>query len=276
MKAAVTSFIRKKKNASRITMLTAYDFPCAMIADECGVDVVLVGDSVGTNVLGYPDIRKVTMEDMRHHVAAVARGVKHAFIIGDMPYRSFLKPSLAIKNAKTLIKAGAHGVKVEGGSEMADTVRFMIKNGILVCGHIGFMPQSGKKPGVVGKTLDQAQRLIESALCLEKAGAFMIVLELIPSRLAGVITKLLHIPTIGIGAGPYCDGQVQVLHDILGLSDRIFRHAKAFGQARKDFAKSISRYILEVKRGSFPADSNAADLADEVFEQVQQLLRKRA
>jgi 3-methyl-2-oxobutanoate hydroxymethyltransferase len=234
---------------------------------------VLVGDSLGTTVLGYDDSTMVTMDDMIHHTRAVVRGAPHSFVCVDLPYGAIATPDIATTNARKLSDAGAGAVKMEGGSEITDQVSSVTQKGIAVCAHIGFLPQTGGKPRVVGKTLGEAKGLVESALALEEAGAFMIVLELIPEELAGEITRLLSIPTIGIGAGRFCSGQVQVFHDMLGLSQRIFRHVKDYAGGRQIFAKAVSQYVGDVRSGSFPAESNASPMPEDVLAQVKEWLK---
>jgi 3-methyl-2-oxobutanoate hydroxymethyltransferase len=275
MKKKALDFILQKKCRKSITILTAYDFPAAELLKECGVDILLVGDSLGTNVLGYNSPTQVTMEDMLHHLKAVVRGAPGAFILADMPFGAVRTDELAFTNALRFIKAGADGVKMEGGNEIVPQVRFVVQRGIPVCAHIGFMPQTGGKPGVVGKILSEAKMLIDSALALEEAGAFMIVLELIPEKLAAEITRLVGIPTIGIGAGRFCDGQVQVFHDMLGLSPRIFRHVKDYAGGRRVFAQAIAQYIADVRSGEFPAPSNASSMPEDVFAQVKEWIKNR-
>ena len=271
MKITKSDLENYKPSLRKITMVTSYDSPCAKIADECGIDVVLVGDSVGTNVLGYAEISQVTMEDMLHHVRAVASGVRRAFILADLPAEAIASPDEALNNAKRLLENGADGVKIEGGAEVSDRIGRMAQQGIAVCAHIGYTPQKmGSKAVVQGKDLKQAQELIDSALALEKAGAFMIVLELITEELSGEISRLLKIPTIGIGAGPLCDGQVQVIHDISGLSPRVFKHAKAYGNVKQEFAKAISHYAQEVREGVFPTEKNAFSLGPEVLKEIKE------
>ena len=260
-----------KRAKKKTTMITAYDYPTASCADECGIDVVLVGDSVGTNVLGYDDVFQVTMDDMIHHVRAVARGVRHAFILADMPYQSFQTNQEAYANARRLIENNAHGVKIEGECDILDRVKFLTMKNIPVCAHIGYTPQTkGKKPAIQGKDALRAQELIQSALKLEQAGAFMIVLELIVGQLAGEITRLLRIPTIGIGSGPLCDGQVLVIHDMIGMTERTFKHVKTFGNAREELKKSLRQYAQEVGDGTFPAESNTSYMPQDVFDQVKE------
>jgi 3-methyl-2-oxobutanoate hydroxymethyltransferase len=266
-----------KRAMKKTTMITAYDFPTASCADECGIDIVLVGDSVGTNVLGYDDVFQVTMDDMIHHVRAVARGIRQAFILADMPYQSFQTCEAAYTNARRLIDNNANGVKIEGELEVASKVAFLVKNNISVCAHIGYTPQTkGKKPTVQGKDTLRAQELIKSALALEGAGACMIVLELITGQLAGEITRLLHIPTIGIGSGPLCDGQVLVMHDMIGMSARTFKHVKTFGNAREELKKSLQQYAEEVRDGTFPAESNTSSMPSPVFDEVKEWIAQGA
>jgi 3-methyl-2-oxobutanoate hydroxymethyltransferase len=275
MKITASDFLKRKISARPITMLTAYDCPSARILDECGVDAVLVGDSVGTAVLGYDTISRVTMDDMVRHIAAVKRGSRHAFIIGDMPYRSYATPALALENARRFVKSGAEAVKMEGGVKIISQVELLRKKGIPVCGHIGYLPQSGARPGVVGKTLGEAIRLINDAIALQDAGAFMIVLELVPVELARHITGLLRIPTIGIGAGPFCDGQVQVWHDILGLSPRTFKHSKVFARGNEIFSNAVSQYVREVRKRSFPTRANASELDDDIANEISKWIKKK-
>jgi 3-methyl-2-oxobutanoate hydroxymethyltransferase len=275
MKITASDFLKRKLSAQPITMLTAYDCPSARILDECGVDAVLVGDSVGTAVLGYDIITRVTMDDMLHHIAAVKRGIRRAFVIGDMPYRSYATPALALRNACRFVKSGAEAVKMEGGAKIFSQVELLCKKKIPVCGHIGYLPQSGARPGVVGKTLEEAKRLVSDAVALQDAGAFMIVLELVPVQLARYITKLLRIPTIGIGAGPYCDGQVLVWHDMLGLSPASFRHVKTFANGKEIFSKAVGQYVREVRKRSFPTKANAASLDDDITDELNEWMKKK-
>jgi 3-methyl-2-oxobutanoate hydroxymethyltransferase len=275
MKIKATDFARRKQARSAISMITAYDFPGAGLLEDACIDILLVGDSLGTTVLGYDDITMVTLGDMLHHLKAVVRGAPHTFILADMPNGSIDTVEHACENASLFIHAGADGVKMEGGGEILVQARAVAHKGIPVCAHIGFMPQSGGKPGVVGKTFAEAKRLIESALTLEQAGAFMIVLELIPEELAAEITRLLRIPTIGIGAGRSCDGQVQVFHDMLGLSPRTFRHVKDYAGGRQLFMKAVSHYITEVRTGAFPAESNASPMPPDVLAQVREWMKER-
>lgn len=239
-------------------MLTCYDFPTAQIQDEAGVDIIFVGDSVGTNMLGYESEQQVTMEDMLHHLRAVRRGVERAYLLVDLPYHEYETPEQALRNARRLLGAGADGVKLEGGSERAEVVRALANAGIDVCAHIGFTPQTlGSRGRVQGKTLDQSQTLLRSALDLEEAGAQMIVLELVTEGLSALISQRLRIPTIGIGSGPKCDGQVLVVTDVLGISPFTRRLAKRYGRERERVADSIGAFVREVRAHEFPTSENA-------------------
>jgi len=261
LKKITTKFIREKKNSEnvyKISVLTAYDFPTAKLVDECECDIILVGDSLGNVILGYDDTTKVTMEDMLHHTAAVSRGVKRALIVSDMPFLSYhLGEHKAIENAGKLIsQGGANAVKLEGGVEVANIVQAIVNAGIPVMGHIGLTPQSVNQLGgygIQGKTESQANKLIEDAKKLESCGAFAIVLECIPSNLAEKITKAINIPTIGIGAGDKCNGQVLVLHDMLGLcGGYVPSFVKKYANLNDDIKEAVTQYINEVKSGEFP------------------------
>lgn len=270
MKMQVGDLLDKKKRGAKIVMLTCYDYPTAVLENACGVDVLLVGDSVGTNVLGYGDVTEVTMEDMLHHVRAVARGTVRSFLLGDMPFRSFDTVESAQRNAARMVEGGADGIKMEGESEVIEQLQRVASAGIPVCAHIGYTPQTdGERPSVQGKDAERAIELLEIACRLEDAGAAMMVLELIPERLSAEISARLTIPTIGIGAGRFCDGQVQVVQDILGLSPRVFRHAKAYGEASQLFTKVLKSYAEEVRNGAFPEEKNASRLPDEVIDAVK-------
>jgi len=249
--------IRAMKGRERIVSITAYDAPMAKLADEAGVDFILVGDSVGDVVLGYPTTIPVTLEEILHHTRAVRRGVSRALLVADMPFGTY-QPSVevAMESAVALMKAGAEAVKVEGASE---SISHMVKAGIPVMGHVGLTPQSvfafgGHK--VQGKGED-ADVILKAAQYVQEQGAFAVVLELVPAALAARITKCLDIPTIGIGAGVQCDGQIQVLHDVLGLSERVFKHAKPFMDGRGEVQKALKQYTDEVRKGSFPGESNS-------------------
>ncbi|MFN3740860.1 MAG: 3-methyl-2-oxobutanoate hydroxymethyltransferase [Thermodesulfovibrionales bacterium] len=254
---------KKKAEGKKITMLTAYDCAFARIVDEAGIDVILVGDSLGMVVQGKENTLPVTMDEMLYHTAMVSRATKNAMVIGDMPYLSYqISIEEAVRNAGRFIKnAGAHAVKVEGGSEVIPQVKAMVKAEIPVLGHVGLTPQAILRMGgfkVQGRTEEQRKRLIEDSLLLQDAGAFAIVLEAIPMDLAKEITERLSIPTIGIGAGPYCDGQVLVIHDILGLFERFTpRFVKKYANLKEEALKAIRAYKEEVEKGLFPAEEHS-------------------
>jgi len=275
MKVSLEKFIDSKKTNKIISMVTAYDFPAARILNECGVDIVLVGDSLGPVVLGYEQTSQVTMQDMIHHVKAVSRGAGQTFVLADMPFASIDTNESAYDNAKALIDAGADAVKMEGGISIAPMVKFVVDRAIAVCAHIGYMPQTAARPGLVGKTFEEAKQLVEAALALQNAGASMIVLELIPQNLAKEISVLLTIPTIGIGAGVHCNGQVQVFHDMLGLSPRTFKHVKNYGNGNAVFGRAISNYISEVQTNQFPTIANASTMSEDILLQIKDWIHAR-
>jgi len=256
------AFLYARKQAQqKITMLTGYDYPTACLEDEAGIDIILVGDSVGTNVLGYASEREVTMADMVHHLKAVRRGVVQAYLLADMPYQSYATPPVALDNAQTLLAHGAEAVKLEGGIEQVETVRRLTAQGITVCGHIGFTPQTLHQPGrrakVQGRSFSQAVALLESAMALEQAGAKLLVLELIPEPLGKAITACLHIPTIGIGAGRFCDGQVLIIHDLLGLTPFHLKFVKRYQHSRDLTRQAMAQYKRDVEQGLFPSEETA-------------------
>jgi len=269
-KITIHDLAAKKKADKKITMLTAYDFAMASFIDQAGMDMVLVGDSLGMVVLGYDSTVPVTMEEMLHHCKAVRRGVKYAFLVGDMPFMSYnVSREEAIRNAGRFMKeAGCDGVKLEGGLEVVETVRAISQAGIPVMAHIGLTPQTAGKLGgfkVQGKDLASAQNLLDSALALEEAGAFSVVMECIPDKLAGLITKSLKIPTIGIGAGPECDGQVLVTNDLLGLFEKFLpKFVKQYIKLFPTIKEALGQYKSEVEAGTFPAreQSFAMDAKD--------------
>jgi len=265
----LSDFRAMKKQGRKIVMLTAYDYPTAVFEDRAGVDIVLIGDSVGRNILGYASELEVTMEDMLHHVRAVARGVKNGHVMADMPYRSFDTPALAVENARRFLAAGAHSVKIEGEESMAALIKQVVDAGIEVCAHIGYTPQTRGKAAVQGRDFERARELIEAARALDQAGAAMVVFELIPEQLAREITALVSMPTIGIGAGRFCDGQVQVYCDILGLSQRIFKHAKAYDDLGRQYEEIFAAYVADVVAGRFPTSENAAALPEEVAARIR-------
>jgi len=252
-----------KKQGRKITMLTAYDYPLALLEYRAGIDVILVGDSLAMTVLGHANTLPVTMDEMVHHTKAVVRGAKHCLIVGDMPFMSYnTSEREAIINAGRLMKeAGADAVKLEGGVSVKDTVRAIVKGGIPVMAHIGLTPQTISMLGgfkVQGKDAQAAQKIIDDALSLEDAGAFSVVLEAVPAPIAKMVTDRLTIPTIGIGAGVHCDGQVLVVHDMLGLFDRFTpKFAKRYVNLSEQILKAFEVYIEEVMKGAFPTDQHS-------------------
>ncbi|MCT4545313.1 MAG: 3-methyl-2-oxobutanoate hydroxymethyltransferase [Vallitalea sp.] len=272
MKKITTETIRRKKNSDEpITMLTAYDYPTAMILDEAGIDILLVGDSVGMVVLGYEDTTQVTMEDMLHHVKAVTRGSKRSLIVADLPFLSYhLGVHEAVKNAGRLIQEGkANAVKLEGGIEVVDQTKAMVNAGIPVMGHLGLTPQSINQLGgyyIQGKSEEKAKKLIEDAKALEEAGVFAIVLECIPTELAELITKNVNVPTIGIGAGANCDGQVLVTHDILNLySNKSPKFVKEYANIQEIITEATKNYIEDVKSKTFPSSEHVFHIDESVM-----------
>lgn len=275
MTGFVTSDFRKfKLDNKKIAMLTAYDYPSAGICEKEGVDVILVGDSLGMVVLGYDSTTSVTMDEMLHHTKAVRRGAANTYIVGDMPFMSYgYDISESVKNAGRFIQeGGCNAVKLEGGRMIADTVKNIVSLGIPVIGHIGYTPQSANLFGknmVRGKTYEIANDLINDALLLEKSGASAIVLELVPYRLAKVITQILDIPTIGIGSGPGCDGQVLVSNDMFNMYNKFSpRHSKVFSDVRSVMEKGVSEYVNEIKNGSFPKNENSFAIDEEIIERI--------
>jgi 3-methyl-2-oxobutanoate hydroxymethyltransferase len=258
MRITLQDLLRKKREGRKITMLTAYDFPFAKLVDEAGIDAIIVGDSLAMVVQGLDNTLPVTMDEMVYHTKIVSRAAQKSMVIGDMPYLSY-QVSLedAVRNAGRFLKeADAQAVKLEGGREIEDVVRALTRAEIPVMAHIGLTPQALHKMGgfkVQGKTEETAQRLVDDALILEDAGAFSMILEAIPADVAGRITAALTIPTIGIGAGPQCDGQVLVIHDILGLFDRFLpKFAKRYTNLLEEASKAVGQYKDEVEKGVFP------------------------
>ncbi len=271
-KNTILTFRQKKRDHQPITMLTAYDYPTALLVDRAGIDSILVGDSLGMVVLGYENTLPVTMEDMLHHCKAVARGAKSALLIGDMPFMSYqVSPQEALRNAgRFLQEAGMDAVKLEGGRERAETVRAIVDAGIPVMGHIGLTPQSVQQLGgfrAQGRQASPARRLLEDAKILEEAGCFSIVLESIPAKLGQLISERIDIPTIGIGAGAGCDGQVLVLHDLLGLFERFKpRFVKQYANLHEIVLEALSSYKEEVENGSFPQEEHTFGIAEEEWQ----------
>jgi len=252
-----------KKQGKKITMLTAYDYPMALLEDRAGIDIILVGDSLAMTVLGHENTLPVTMDEMLHHTKAVARGAKHCLILGDMPFMSYnTSEREAIHNAGRFMKeAGADAVKLEGGVSVKETVRAIVRGGIPVMGHIGLTPQTISMLGgfkVQGKDAQAAQKIIDDALALQDAGAFSVLLEAVPAPIAKMVTERLTVPTIGIGAGVHCDGQVLVVHDMLGLFDRFTpKFAKKYVNLSEVILKALDAYKEEVIKGEFPTDQHS-------------------
>lgn len=273
-RVTTTELKDKKLKQEKITMLTSYDYSLAGMVDAAGIDMILVGDSLGMVVLGYENTLSVTMDDMIHHTKTVARAAKRAMIVGDMPFLSYhISPQEAVRNAGRFIQeAGAQCVKLEGGTERVDTVKAIVDAQIPVVGHIGLTPQSVNQLGgfrVQGKDLEGAKKLIEDAKAMEAAGCFSIVLECVPSQLAKRITEELTIPTIGIGAGPDCDGQVLVINDMLGMfQGHIPKFVKKFTNLEPLIMEALQEYKREVETGLFPAPEHGFTIKDDVLEKL--------
>ncbi|MFR5264832.1 3-methyl-2-oxobutanoate hydroxymethyltransferase [Clostridium sp.] len=274
MKNTVVTFNQAKEKNERITMLTAYDYSMAKLMDNAGINGLLVGDSLGMVCLGYEDTLSVTMEDIIHHTKAVARGAKNSLIVADMPFMSYQTSVYdAVVNAGRIIKEGhAQAIKLEGGLEVCDKIEAIVKASIPVMGHIGLTPQSVNVFGgfkVQGKNEEAAKRIIEEAIAIEKAGAFAIVLECVPAKLAKIITDKLTIPTIGIGAGVGCDGQILVYQDMLGMySDFKPKFVKQYENIGEKINSALTKYIEEVQDGVFPAEEHSFKIDDEIIEKL--------
>lgn len=272
MKKDITYLHTKKQEKEPITVLTCYDYPTACLQDDAGIDIVFVGDSVGTNILGYKSEMEVTMADMLHHLKAVRRGVKEAYLLVDMPYASAHNEKQAVANANIFLDNGADGVKLEGGVEKVPIIAALTEKDIEVCAHIGHNPQiHGSKASTHGKTAAKAKELIQTASALAEAGTKLIVLEKITEEISHIITEKLHIPTIGIGAGRYCDGQVLVINDVLGLGP-LFKHVRRYQEYEHLTFEAISAYIYDVENGDFPTDENVVHIAADKLARVQKWL----
>ncbi len=274
MKNTVATARQQKKDGDKITMLTAYDYSTAKLMDEAGINMLLVGDSLGMVMLGYEDTLSVTMEDMIHHTAAVARGAKNALVVGDMPFMSYQASVYdAVVNAGRLMKEGrCNAVKLEGGAAVCPQIKAITEASIPVMAHIGLTPQSVNAFGgfkVQGKSEEAARRILEEAKAVEEAGAFAVVLECVPAKLAELITKTVNIPTIGIGAGAGCDGQVLVYQDMLALfSDFKPKFVKHFADVGSVMREGFKAYIEEVKAGTFPAEEHTFKIDDQIIEKL--------
>jgi 3-methyl-2-oxobutanoate hydroxymethyltransferase len=273
-RVALADIARMHADGERIAMLTAYDYATASIVDEAGVPLILVGDSLGEVVLGYDSTARVSMTEMLHHVKAVMRGTKRSLVVADMPFMSYgLSPEESVRNAGSFLsEGGAQAVKIEGGVRSARTIGAIARAGIAVMGHIGWTPQAkqalGGKVRVQGKTSDQARALLADAFAVQEAGAFAIVLELVPEQLATAITERLRIPTIGIGAGPGCSGQVLVINDLLGLGDFAPRHARRYAELRDVIGTAVREYVHDVESGAFPGPAETVRMDDAVLEEA--------
>ncbi|NMC14034.1 MAG: 3-methyl-2-oxobutanoate hydroxymethyltransferase [Chloroflexi bacterium] len=271
-KITTLSLLTKKQQGEPITMLTGYDYPTALALDQAGVDVILVGDSLAMVVLGYENTLSVTMEDMLHHCKAVRRGAQYALLVGDMPFMSYqVSISEAVRNAGRFLKeAGMDAVKLEGGRERLETIRAIVAAGIPVMGHLGLTPQSVNQLGGFrpqGRDAAAAIRLLEDAIWLQQAGCFSIVLESIPAKLAAFVSQSLDIPTIGIGAGAGCDGQVLVTHDMLGLFERFTpRFVKQYVLLQEKMKEAFIAYIQDVKNAAFPTKEHSIEMSDEEWQ----------
>jgi 3-methyl-2-oxobutanoate hydroxymethyltransferase len=274
-KLLVSDLWDMKRQGKKITMITAYSYPQGLIVDEAGIDIILVGDSLGMVELGYRDTVPVTMDEMLMHTKAVTRGVKRAHVVGDMPFMSYnISIEQGVTNAGILYKDGlADSVKLEGGQDMAAVVRAIVKAGIPVFGHIGLTPQTAAMLGgfkVQGKSVDQARRVVDDALALEDAGAFALILEAIPRQLAGIITQKVKIPTVGIGGGLDCDGQVLVLHDMVGLFRRFTpKFVKVYADVYSVQLDAVKRYIADVQGSKFPAEEHTFTMKDDVVAELR-------
>ncbi len=280
MRVTIEQIKEMKQRGEKIPMLTAYDYSTARLIDESGVPLILVGDSLGMVVLGYETTIPVTMEEMLHHTKAVVRGAKRALVVGDMPFMTYhISRDEALRNAARFIQeGGAQAVKLEGGENVAETVRHIVSCGIPVMGHIGLTPQSVHQLGgfkVVGKTVEMATKLLKDAKALEEAGAFAIVLELVPSQLSKLITEEVSIPTIGIGSGKDCDGQVQVISDLLGLyTEFVPKHAKQYAKLGEIIKKAVGQYISEVQTGAFPTPKESYSMDERIISEVREKARR--
>lgn len=274
MRNTVATFKNAKLNNEKVTMLTAYDYSMAKLIDESGINGILVGDSLGMVCLGYEDTLSVTMEDIIHHTKAVSRGTKNSLVVADMPFMSYQASIYdAVVNAGRLIKEGrANAVKLEGGLEICDKIQAIVKASIPVMAHIGLTPQSVNIFGgfkVQGKNEEAAKRLIEEAKAVEKAGAFAVVLECVPDRLSKIITESISIPTIGIGAGVNCDGQILVYQDMLGLfNDFTPKFVKRYCNLSEEIKYAFNEYIEDVKKSNFPEEKHSFKISDEIIEKL--------
>ncbi len=275
MRVTIGQIKEMKQKGEKIAMLTSYDYSTAKIVDEAGIPLILVGDSLGVVMLGYESTIPVTMDEMLHHTKAVVRGTKHALIVGDMPFMTYhVSVEDAMRNAGRFIQeGGCQAVKMEGGVNVAEKVQRVVQCGIPVMGHIGLTPQSINQLSgfkIQGKTPEAAKRLLQDAQALEEAGAFAVVIETVPAQLSALITQKIGIPTIGIGAGAGCDGQVQVINDMLGsFSDFVPKHAKQYVKLTEIIGKAVADYSSEVKSGTFPTEKQSFSMDSEILKELQ-------
>jgi len=275
MRTTINDVREMKEKGEKITMVTAYDYATAKVVDQVGIPLILVGDSLGMVVLGYETPIPVTLDVMLHHTKAVVRGTENALVVGDMPFMTYhVSAEDAMRNAARFIQeAGAQAIKLEGGVTVAEKVRRVVECGIPVMGHIGLTPQSANQLGglkVQAKSVDAAKSLVEDAKALEQAGAFAVVLEAVPARLAAIVTETVGIPTIGIGAGPDCDGQVQVVNDVLGLyGEFVPKHAKRYANLTDAMRTALTEYFSEVKDGAFPTSEHSFLISRDVLAELR-------
>jgi 3-methyl-2-oxobutanoate hydroxymethyltransferase len=273
VRTTVADIARMHADGQRIATVTAYDYPSARLADDAEIPLILVGDSLGQVILGYETTVRVSLDEMVHHTRAVVRGARRALVVGDMPFLTYPRPDDALMAARRFLQeGGAQAVKVEGGRRTAPVIEALVRNGVPVMGHIGLTPQAILAIGKVrvqGKTKDQARAVMADALAVAEAGAFAVVLELIPEQLAGAITERLRVPTIGIGSGPLCSGQIQLFTDLMGLSvDHLPRHSRRYLHLRESIAEALRAYATDVADGSFPGEAETVRMDDGVFAEV--------
>jgi 3-methyl-2-oxobutanoate hydroxymethyltransferase len=272
-KVTVSLLREMKGSGEKITMLTAYDYLMAKLLDECGIEILLIGDSLGMVVLGYETTLPVTLDDVLYHTKAVSRGAKNAMVVADMPFLTYqVSAEEALRNAgRFLQEGGAQAVKLEGGERMLSTIERLIEAGIPVMGHIGLTPQSVHQLGgfkVQGKDLTQAKQLLKDAQVLDEVGVFCLILECVPAPLAKIITESIAVPTVGIGAGPHCDGQVLVIQDLLGFGERVPKFVKKYRSLSEEIRGAVGEFRHDVKEGKFPGDEHSYGMDESVLKQL--------
>ena len=261
MKKDINYLVAKKQNQQKIVALTCYDYPTAVLEEKAGVDIIFVGDSVGTNVLGYDSEMQVTMDDIVHHLKAVCRGANEPYILADLPYASYETPDQALQNAQRLVESGADIVKLEGAHD--EIVAHLIAHDINICSHLGLQPQTQQQKTVQGKQFEQAKKITEAAVRLEQIGSQLLLLELIPEELGKLITEKVSIPTIGIGAGRFTDGQVLIINDILGITPRKLRLAKRYLDYQTSTLQALHQYTQDVNQQVFPSEENVRHMPEQ-------------